>query len=155
MAPSAVLDDVRRCPVCLLWVQVKPTDDADTRLECPRCRHTFKLSDALRAAADEDPETSESFRPAQAQRVRSTGWLWLVGSSLLITLIISAITWNLGWSMKGKTFLGCYIGFVALVTVGQWLVRTFWEDRWLVSNMALILVETVGAARCSAGDRSA
>ena len=147
--PQTVVAKSIRCPVCLFRMRTGKRVAPTQQVRCAKCLRFFPFKDAL----------PSKLSAAMAIRPAPRPILSLNRVTIVMLIMLGATVWACIWSwrqagdVKGPQFVVIYLLMAVVALFGQWVIRRLWDDRWLVSCLALLLVEAVGVARLISGYR--
>lgn len=138
-----------RCPVCLFRLRTRKRVALTQRVRCVKCLSFFPLRDALPVKLSATAALRPPFRPILSLNQMSIAMLIMLGAGFWACLW----TWRQAGEVKWLHFVVIYAFMAGVALFGQWLIRRLWDDRWLVSCLASMLVEIVGVTRLISDDR--
>lgn len=138
-----------RCPVCLFRMRRRKRVALTQQVRCSKCLSSFPLKDALPVKLSAATALRPRFRPILSLNQMTIAMLIMLGAGFGACIW----TWRQAGEAKGLHFVVIYLLMVVVALFGQWVIRRLWDDRWLVSCLAWMLVELVGVTRLISGDR--
>jgi len=132
-----------RCPVCLFRMRTRKRNALTQQIRCARCLRFFPFKDALPSMLSAATAMRRALHP-----ILSLNRVTIVMLAMLGATVWACIwTWRQAGDVKGLHFVVIYLLMAVVALFGQWVIRRLWDDRWLVSCLAMLLVEIVGGTR--------